>query len=622
MAALEAARVATQRDALQAQAAEAEYDASLRALEETAQRKTDNVASSDGAVGSAEMDSFHYVHVKDAKQAEATEAAHITQQEAAQARRAAEASEYERMPTGATGAEHAATRDERSRLESNVPQLEPQPQPEPEPEPEPEPQPQLEPEPEPERTPTAAATIAQRPMVGTSPPPPPPPPPPPGGMMLSNIPEPTLGATSPSRPQGRVTFASVPEQESNASTSAAPADDGGDDQHIRSQLAKQMKQKRALLDMAGKVDMLAQQHESQKDVASKVDMLVQQHESQKDVASKVDMLVQQHESQKDVASKVDMLVQQHESQKDVASKVDTLVQQHESQASPSHLLAHIHSLQQQVSLAMAMLEDLQHASPSEYRHSAAGHIHPAATPSVAATTASDGVHAAAVSTEADGLHPAATRSVAETFVSQSQNGKHRQAHVMMRMVISRMRSNTRESVFWAWHAFAQHRVRVARLLRKALFFVEQGAVVRTFSPWLATARTLRFRQLQERQNELQSSLEQTHNTIQEREREIEQRVEAAAKERRKRLIEKQLIRIIDELQKKSIAQSLFAWHVWVAHRIRTRIIAAKADVVVANTTLRSSFSPWLLAARAANALVQQRTIVTLILSACAGTIPS
>ena len=92
---------------------------------------------------------------------------------------------------------------------------------------------------------------------------------------------------------------------------------------------------------------------------------------------------------------------------------------------------------------------------------------------------------------------------------------------------------------------------------------------------------------------------------------MERRVAATAKERRKRLIEKQLVRIIEELQKKSLAQSLFAWHVWVANKIRIRIVAAKAEVVVANRTLRASFGPWLLAARTATAFGQQRTIVTL-----------
>ena len=187
----------------------------------------------------------------------------------------------------------------------------------------------------------------------------------------------------------------------------------------------------------------------------------------------------------------------------------------------------------------------------------------------------------------------------------------RHVHMVMRMVISRMRSNSLDSVFSAWSQYAQHRTRVARLAHRAIVRAEQAAVVRAFSPWLATARELRVRQLQQQHIHLEASLANTNDTIKERELEIEQRVAAAAETRRKRLIEKTLVRLIDELQKKSLARALFSWHSWVAHKIHTRIVAAKAEMVVANSVLRSLFRPWLLAARDTNATLRQQKVSAL-----------
>jgi hypothetical protein len=117
--------------------------------------------------------------------------------------------------------------------------------------------------------------------------------------------------------------------------------------------------------------------------------------------------------------------------------------------------------------------------------------------------------------------------------------------------------------------------------------------------------------MEQSQAAMEQSLSQTaedfSKTIQARELEIDRRVAAAAEEKRKRLIEKTLVRLIGEMQNRSLADSMLSWHWHVAHKVRTRIVGEKAQVVVAKTVIRSAFSPWLLAAR--NAEVSRRVVM-------------
>ena len=114
------------------------------------------------------------------------------------------------------------------------------------------------------------------------------------------------------------------------------------------------------------------------------------------------------------------------------------------------------------------------------------------------------------------------------------------------------------------------------------------SLAQIFTPWLAAARS---QLANTARSQMSESFTDTVRSLEKQQTSIHDQAEVTAETRRRRLIEKTLLRVIGEMEKKSTKSVFQCWSLWARLRKRIQNISVRAEGVTASAAVSKAFLP-------------------------------